>query len=219
MLTVFSAALAIWMCEVPQYNQYGNFHHSIYWSLKIWKAPIIELYCPLTPFTLYPQWQYTYVNFIKHISNFNKPHMGLVKATFKSQSRKIVASTLIYVYQKSWYFELLNNFYCILNQWSMVQEWSVLTLSAMQCKTVVFWGKLNIIWAEPYYDFAHKAGVQMNPFLFKSPPLGAPHPKNAAHPPTHPSLFIYLFIFVKMILSMFNTDALMVLVDMSGHSG
>lgn len=175
MLTVFFAALAIYMCKVPQYNQYGNFHHSIYWSLKIWKAPIIELYCPLTTFTLYPQWQYT---------NFNIPHMGLVKATFKSQSHKIVGSTLIYVYQKSWYFELSNNYYCILIQWSMVQEWSVLTLSAMQCKTVVFWGKLNITWTEPYYDFAHKAGVQMNPFLFKSPQLGAPHPKNAAPPPT-----------------------------------
>lgn len=129
-------------------------YHSIYWSLEIWKAPIIELYCPLTPFTLYPQWQYTYVNFIKHTSNFNIPHMGLVKATFKSQSHKIVGSTLIYVYQKSWYFELSNNYYCILIQWSMAQEWSVLTLSAMQCKTVVFWGKLNISWTEPYYDFA-----------------------------------------------------------------
>lgn len=141
--------------------------------------------------------------------------MGLVIATFKSQSHKIVGSTLIYEYQKSWYFELSNNYYCILIQWSMVQEWSVLTLSAMQCKTVVFWGKLNISWTEPYYDFAHKAGVQMNPLLFKSPQLGAPHPKNAAHSPTR----LFLFFFVKIILSKFNTDALMVLVDMSGHSG
>lgn len=36
--------------------------------------------------------------------------------------------------------------------------------------------------------------------------------------PTHPP-FLFFFFFVKMILSKFNTDALMVLVDMSGHSG